>query len=275
MQVLLGGQQLTSDKLYLTAIRNAALSEVVYSTSKRGGFHGKKLSTPSFGSYKFVFEWYITGSSFADLFSQRRTLLGILGKIISDGSQTLQIITDDNLTLQVDVKAFDVTADITADDALLQPLSITFETEYPFLLNAAATSQDILIFNGGGFAVPFAIPFDMSADQSTVVTIINDGNFEAYPTIKFIGTLTTPTITNNTTGEALSLNLSLADSAHWVEIDTFNRTVIDQSGNNQRQYVSGTFPTVPIGTSTFTLGNANNSDGGKVSLTFSDTYLGV
>ncbi len=276
MIVTLGGQPLTSSKVGLIAVRNAALPQVIYTSTKRGGFSGNKMVTPTFGSYKFIFEWVIVGTSFSDLAIQRRAFVGLLGGIHSAGPKTLKITTEDGAVFQIDVKAFDVTGDLQAGDTIMSTISTTLECQYPFLQSAYPSNIDIQIFNGGGFAVPFAIPFDMSAGHTTTIMITSNGNYPAYPTFTFVGPLTNPSFTNNTTGDTFSLSQTLASSANSIVVDSYLRTVVIQpSGNNGRQYFSGSFFTIPVGTSSFTLGNANNTDVGKVTVSFRDTVLGI
>lgn len=276
MQVILNGTYLTSNSVFLTAIRNAALPQVVYTTTKRGGFHGNKLIRPTFASYKFVMEWTIIGSNFSDLAAKRRAFIGVLGLIHSTGSQTLQIITDDGKTLQIDIKAFDVSADITADDGVASAVITTFEAEYPFLQSSIATLQDFNLFNGGGFAIPFGIPFSMAANQSTNMNLTNNGNYQAYPILTFVGPLTNPGFKNDTTSDNFTISQTLADNSHSIVVDTYYRTVILQpSGNNGRQYFSGTFLTIPTGANSYKLTSSNSGDTGKVTVSFRDTFLGI
>jgi hypothetical protein len=186
------------------------------------------------------------------------------------------VTRSDGGTRQIDIKAVSVTGDITVDDMLMSNVEVTLEAEYPFLQNSAAKNKDILIYNDGGMSIPMPIPMDFSVGKSsnTSVNITNSGNYAAYPVFTFVGPLTNPSVVNNTSGLTLSLAQTLADSAHSIIVDTYLRTVVLQpSGNNGRQYASGTFWTLPIGTSNVTLGNSNNTDTGKVTVTWRDTYL--
>lgn len=272
----LGGVSLISQQWNLQAFKNGSFPATVYTRSKRGGKNGSKLITPTFSSYQFVIDFQIVGTSFADLALQRDIFLGILGTVHSAGIQRLIITRSDGGQRYIDVKAIEVTGDLTTDDGTSSFIEVTLEAEYPFLQNITQTSQDVTIFNGGGWALPVGIPFDMSANHSTLISINNLGNYPAYPVFTFIGALTNPSITNNTTGKTLSLAQTLADSTASVIIDSYLGTVLlEPSGNNGRQYVSGDFWTVPVGSSTVTLGNANTTDGGKCVITFKDTFLNV
>lgn len=274
--ITLGGISLLSNQIYVTGIQNASFPATVYTRSKRGGYQGNRLPTPTFASYQFVLNFTIIGLSFNDLAIQRFNFFQTLGLIHSTGTQTLVITRTDGKQFQIDIKAVQVTGDMSSDDGMSSQVQVTLEAEYPFLQNALQSSQDVLIFNGGGMSVPMGVPLNLSNGQSQVVTITNNGNYPAYPIFTFVGKLTNPTITNNLTGQTLSLNYSLADNTQSIVVDCYQRTVLLLPSNNiGRQYASGVFWTVPIGQSTVTLGNANNSDGGKCTITFRDTFLNV
>ncbi len=272
----LGGQSLISDQIYLTAFKNGSFPATVYTRSKRGGYQGNKLVTPSFASYQFVLDFTIVGKSFSDLALQRDIFFGILGTIHSAGVQTLIATRSDGTSRQIDIKAISVTGDLTTDDGVSSLVEITLEAEYPFLQSNQPQSQDILIYNGGGMSVPMGVPLDISNNAQTLITVVNNGNYPAYPIFNFVGVLTNPSITNNTTGETLSFSYTLSDSSHSILVDTYQRTVLLlPSGNIGRQYATGVFWTIPVGESTITLGNANQTDGGKCTLTFRDTFLNI
>jgi len=276
INVTLGGFQLTSNQILLQGIQNASFPETVYTRSKRGGYQGNKMPTPSFASYQFVLQFQIVGLSFADLNLQRTNFFQILGYIHSAGSQTLILTRSDGKQFQIDIRAIQVTGDYSTDDSNSCIVQVTLLAEYPFLQSAVLQSQDVLIFNGGGMSVPMGVPLNLSNGQSTAITLTNNGNYAAFPVFTFIGKLTNPTITNNATGQTLSINYSLADNTQSLIVDCYQRTAILQpSGNIARQYITGTFWTVPIGPSTITLGNSNTTDGGKCTVTFRDTYLNV
>lgn len=271
----LGGQSLISQQWNLQAFRNGSFPATVYTKSKRGGYQGSKLVTPTFASYQFVADWQIVGTDFADLCLQRDLFLGILATVHSDGAQTLVITNSDGSMRQISIKAIQVTGDIDTDSANSAFVEVTFEAEYPFLQSYDLKTEDILIFNGGGFAIPFGVPLDMSAGASTEAILTNAGNYQAYPIFTFVGPLTNPTIENLTTGKSLSLTYTLSADTDKIIIDTYLRTVIiEPSGNVGRQYVSGDFWTVDKGDNEIQL-TAGVGESGKCTVSFRDTFLNI
>ena len=272
----LGGIPILGSKVYLTNFNNASFPATVYSKTKRGGYSGTKLVTPQFASYQLVMDLLIIGSSFSDLIAQRKNLFQTLGLIHSLGVQTLQITRSDGVVLQIDIKAVEVTGDMTTDDGVSSKIEVTLSAEYPFLQNAAPYSQDVLLNNFGGITIPMGIPLNFSHGQVANATINNNGNYASFPTFTFVGPLHHPAIVNQTTGLTFSLAYDLSTSSDSIIIDTYLRTVIIKpSGNVGRQYASGTFWTVPIGQSVLNLTTTNGGDTGKCTVSFRDTYLGV
>lgn len=273
----LGGYTLTRTQWLLQAFKNGNFPATVYTRSKRGGKNGSKLITPTFASYQFVLDFQIVGTSFSDLAVQRDSFLGILGLIHSAGSQTLIATCSDGSMRQIDIKAVEVTGDLTVNDGTSSIIEVTLEAEYPFLQGSSPKSQDVLLSNGGGMSVPMAVPLDLSHGHSSSITITNNGNYAAYPVFTFIGTLTNPTITNVNTGEAFSLTYALATSADSIVVDTYLGTVvIKPSGNVGRQYASGTFWAIQPGqTITVRLTTSVGGQGGKCTISYRDTFLNI
>jgi len=273
----LGGQSLIGAQWLLQAFKNGSFPATTYTRSKRGGKNGSKLISPTFASYQFVSDFEIIGNGFSDLALQRDKFLGILGTV-HKGVKTLVATRSDGSSRQIDIKAIAVTGDLTVDDGTSSIIEATLEAEYPFLQSSLPKSQDVLIYNGGGMAIPMEIPLDISAGHTTSLTIANNGNYDAYPTFTFVGPLTNPTITITVNGvnQTLSINYTLATSGDSIVVDTFLGTVIIKpSGNIGRQYASGTFWAIPVGSYSVSLGNANTTDMGKCQIFWRDTFLNI
>ena len=272
----LGGIPILSSKVWLTNFNNASFPATVYSKTKRGGYSGTKLVTPQFASYQLVMDLVIIGDTYTDLLAQRKNLFQTLGLIHSLGAQTLIITRSDGVNLQIDIKAVEVTGDMTTDDVTSSKIEVTLSAEYPFLQNAIPQSNDVLLTNGGGIKVPMTLPMPMSGGSIPNVQVINNGNYSAYPIFTFVGPVHHPAIVNQTTGKTLSVAADLATSSDSIVVDTYARSaIILPAGNVGRQYISGDFWTMPIGTSVINLTTTNGGDVGKCIVLFRDTYLGV
>ncbi len=274
----LGGVSLISNQWLLQSFKNGSFPATVYTRSKRGGRNGNKLITPTFSSYQLILDFQIIGTSFSDLALQRDIFLGIIGIVHSSGAQTLIATRSDGTSRQIDIKAVEVTGDLTTENGTSSIIEVTLEAEYPFLQGNNPKSQDVLLSNFGGMSVPMGVPLDLSHNHTDTVTILNAGNYAAYPIFTFIGKLTNPNIANITTGKTLSLTYSLADSSASIVVDTFLGTVkILPSGNPGRQYQTGDFWTIPPNNQPIVvqLTTSVGGEAGKCVVSFRDTFLNI
>ena len=275
--IFLGSTELTSANRFIVSVKNGGFPEVDYSTTKKGGYSGRKISPGKFSSYKFVLEWQVVGSSFSDLTTQKEIFIALLGQIISSGSKILRIDRANGTDLQIEVKGIDVVTDVSTADPLNSHILTEMEAEYPFLVGVTELVETAFIFEGGGMEIPMAIPMDMSGGGGGgEITMANDGNYEAFPRFLFAGPLTTPTLTNVTTGKVLNVNTSLATFDDKLEVDVFLRTArFLPSGTNARRYISGDFWTMAIGNNTIKLGSASFNTTGRASIYFRSHWLNI
>jgi len=274
--VYLGSDQLNTDKRILQAIRNLTFPDITYQGAKRGGFSGQKLSIGKPRSYKFATEWALVGDTFSDLATQREDFLEILGKILEDGSKTFKINKANSVNIQIDVKTVKVTGDLSAEMPLASKLLIELEAEYPYLQDQTLQTTSINIFSGGGMSIPMGIPMSMGVGGTNEVTLTNNGNAVAYPVFQFYGPLNNPSLTNLTTGKTFGLTYNLTDSSQYIEVDTFNHTVVLYAGGvNVRAYASGDFWTLARGANIVHLSAATYNTQGKCTVKFRDHYLGI
>jgi phage-related protein len=125
-----------------------------------------------------------------------------------------------------------------------------------------------------------AIPMSMAGGVSVTSTATNDGDSDSYPIIIFHGELEDPTLTNQTTGEQITLNYTLT-AGQRIEIDTKRQTALfytaddDPEGANVLQYIGGDWLKLVAGTNTLKLVTAVYNSIGYVNLQWRDKYLGI
>jgi hypothetical protein len=92
----------------------------------------------------------------------------------------------------------------------------------------------------------------------------------------FTGPLTTPTLTNSTSGVSVTLGMTLA-GAYTVTLDCVNFTAIDSASASQLQYVthagSRLWMGLASGTSSLTLTTQNGTDSGTVQLQYQIPFV--
>jgi hypothetical protein len=133
--------------------------------------------------------------------------------------------------------------DVQANKKTHRPFMITMRASDPTIkgrgtkYDSAPASESNLTFPGGGGGLTFPTDGSGLVFTSTTVTINNVGNYYSYPIVRFHGQLTNPSLVNQTTGERLSIETTIA-SGDYLDVDVLNRTIIDNNGNNQYGYLS-------------------------------------
>lgn len=151
-----------------------------------------------------------------------------------------------------------------------------------FLANSAvieaynASSLNLPLITLGGFILPVVLPIVFSQDTSTQVTATNNGDAQAWPILTLNGPLTTPRVTNITTGQAMALTLSIG-AGQSVVIDMLNKTIVQGGITNQMQYKSSdsVFWPLQTGTQLIQLSSGNSADTGNGVLTWRNAFTGV
>ena len=272
--IYLGSIQLDTNKRVLSSIRNLSFPFIQYSAIRKGSFAGQSISPSNFASYKLALEFTVAGSSFANLADEREQFVADLAEILAEGSELLKINKSNGVNTQVEIKGVDIDADADARDPITAKFRIEMEAEYPFLQSQTLQTVTGMVFSGGGMPVPMPVPMDMSAGGANEFYATNNGNAEAYPVFKFYGPLTSPSLTNFTTGKTLNINYNLSSPSDIMIVDTFLRTVLILPANsNGRRYVSGEFWTIKPGVNAIRLGSGNPA--GTVDVIFRDHYYGI
>lgn len=276
-QIEIDSTVITNNKRYCTGLDGLAFPVTASTLLRRGSFAGSKVVQGQPQGFKLGLEFVLISSSFSDLVTQRDAFLEVLGGILT-APKTLKITRSDSTNVQIDVSGISVKGYIDAEDGNSAKLYIDMLTEYPYLQSVVEYTTDLTIFSGGGMAIPMIIPMDMSDSGSGEETLTNAGNANAYPTIKFYGPLTNPSLLNVTTGEQISINYTLTNISDYIEVDTFNRTVtlhISGSVTNGRQYASGEFPILAPGENIMRLISSSFSSSAQVEIIYRDHFLNV
>lgn len=106
--------------------------------------------------------------------------------------------------------------------------------------------EAIQFFTGG-----FSTTFDISASVGGSVVINNAGNLPSYPVITIRGAVDNPTVTNQTTGQFMSLASLNLEAGESVTIDMKNRTI--------RVGTQNLFSTKTVNSTFWTLASGNNT----------------
>lgn len=246
----------------------------------RPNVDGAVVPSQLYGGRLITFNGKVYASDVATYRTRRRTLESAVNikKIITGGFNpiTLKLTTMDDLALQVEV----YTRKFDFPDKLLMAGNYKVEFFAPtlYLVSQAIRSQIVYVYDGGGMAIPTAIPTPFNANASALSILNNAGNVDAYPQIIITGPLDDPAITNESTGQVLNLDYTLT-SGQYIAIDTDLRTVLYYSGvgaspTNIRDKMTGDFITLSPGNNTIKLAVAAFA-AGNAQFSWRDSYSGI
>jgi len=248
-------------------------ANVNVSIKEKGAYHGASLGNYSYGKRGFSIEGRILGDDLDDYNEKRRALEQAVD--LFDGLTTVTINTKDGLTLQIDaIVSAALDAPYEAGQAVVSNFRMELVAPYPFIESATENTESVPVHTGGGAEIPAELPLEIGSGGVGDTTITNDGNGKAYPTIKIYGAIESPSITNTTRGEGLSINYTLATSTDYIEIDIYNRTVLLNGVTNLRQYVTGDFWVLDAGANVIRLSAASSSSA-TAEIIYRDSYLGI
>lgn len=243
------------------------------------GQHGAYVPNQLYGARRIVVAGRVKGSTQAAYLTNRQSLQAAM-KISRDASSVLvPIIAKFNM---VGGGAYQAAVIPTkAPDMSFKPGHLTFE-EFVFELEApdpalysqTLTSSVISLPAGGGTALPTAIPVILSAGTGGTALLTNAGNLETWPTVRFDGPLTTPTIFNSTLGITLQLSLTLL-AGEYVVVDMKTRTITQGTSTNKMNALATGSDFFWLKTGDNTVNFSALAGSGTATVTFRSAYLGV
>jgi len=274
-KVKIGSLELTPANGYLvTAIEDLGY-KTKYVASSILYLHGSKLGDAYFQNRTLAFELTVGGDTISQKVQNKNTLFKAL-TISEIGSDLvrIEITVNDSYTVYIMGVIKEVVSPQKPDEIFHSNISFVFETESPFFKGVQTYQQIINLTKGGGGAIPMAIPFNMSAGSTGYSNLNNGGNVFVFPKFYFYGTMTNPVLTNVTTGKSVAIAATITTPDYYV-IDTYERTVLDSSGVNKRDKITGDFLSLLTGGNNFSLLTDIPSETGYVLAVYEDCYIGI
>ena len=249
---------------------------------ERPNVDGAFVPNQLYGGRAISLEGKVSGSGDMLTYRARRRTLENAARIYRPGGALAPIVfkfkTMDDLELQAEVYV----KNLKFPDVMLGGGNFNLDLFAPDirLLSQEEYLQQVNIFQGGGMPIPMPIPMDMSAGGSVETAINNAGDTGAFPFITIRGPIEDPTISNQTTGDSMSIDYTLTSSAERIEIDVETRTVLYfatdiSAGVNIRDKFSGDWFEIASGTNSIKLVVADTTDTGYIIISWRDAYLGV
>lgn len=138
---------------------------------------------------------------------------------------------------------------------------------------AAHTASLSINVGSGGFTWPLTWPLIWVGAGGGHGTVINNaGNAPSAPTVRLIGPLVNPDLTNLNTGQVISLGMTVA-LGEYLDLNFAAHTVLlNGTGNRYPQLLRAEWWTLASGNTTVVL-TADAGSTGTAQITWSDSYL--
>jgi hypothetical protein len=193
------------------------------------------------------------------VYEQKRRDLEEAFDLPRNGLTWLKFQTVGGLLLQTQVQLnASIQAPLQAGNLTIGDFRIELVAEDPVFYSQTQKNTDVTFASGTG-------------------TVTNSGNAPVFPVARIHGNIQNPSITNSTSGRAVSLSGITIAAGNYYDIDMLNETVKDPTGTSKYTYVnSDDFFSLAKGNNTISLGGTLGGSGlRKVTFTFRDGYLGI
>jgi hypothetical protein len=177
----------------------------------------------------------------------------------------------------------------SAAQPTFQRVAVQFEAPDPILYSDNGVVIESNLGGGAaGFTVPTPVPTEIGVSTAnTTVTVTNPGSWLAYPWIKITGPITSPIITNNTTGEVLDFTGTTIAAGHYYIINCAYgvKSVTSDLGANKIADLTATSdlatfhieadPDAPSGSNSITITGTSITAASQLNITFRPGYVGL
>lgn len=230
---------------------------------------------------------YIDADSITAQYTIRNELLTIFSPSNIMGTLT---VANDSFVRSIDCYVlggltFDVDAKSGYGVRVVVQLRAPDPTWYDPTANVITLTPSIA---GTAFAIPMAIPLTMGTASINITTTVNyTGTWLSYPIITAVGPITGLSITNNTTGQVISLGsvaigagttytFDLRYGYKTVKTDTGVNKIADvTAASNLATFAIVNAPSAPSGVNSITITSSSSSSPAAVTLTYYTRFVGI
>lgn len=207
----------------------------------REGQHGIWDFYSYFGKRIMTFSGVIVGATEQDVEAVKNKLIKVT---------SIPLQSDEDNDGYVVVKWTDVNGESWQVEAKLiksiqfgRPMKQNYRLDFNFSLKAndpylysqtLNTQVGIRGYIQQGAQFPIELPATIGQNLNNLLTVTNDGEVSIHTLIRIYGEdqgdITNPKIENRTTGKTFQINTVITGASNWIEIDSNEGTVVDQSG---------------------------------------------
>lgn len=226
-----------------------------------------------YGKRRFVLKGWVIGSSVTDFISRRDAFQSALD--IKGGEITVKFTLANNRQVQIDAVLMGLDFTPIVGGATGAAFQVEFEAAFPFLVSQSENSQNLILPAGGGGKVPpDTMPMALGGNSGGSITAINNGNGIYYPTVRFLGPVSSPQITNFTTGKSIRLGISIS-SGSYIDVDFKRKTVTDNLGTNKYSVKSGEWWYLQPGNNEIRFTADSYDPAALCNFKYKDSWLGI
>lgn len=248
----------------------------------RPGEHGAQISNQLYGGRTITLPGRIAARDITTYQSLRRKLMEAL-RIIKDAKAVSQPVlltftTMDGLQLQANVYLKDTLQLPTNSLENANFLISLFSPDAP-LYSQSVSTYSISMPTTTGVVYPVIYPVTYPAVNGGQAAVNNAGDMDTPMVIIFNGPLTSPFITNLTTGETFLIHYTIP-AGQYIIVDTSKNpapSILLNGQSNMLQYfdLGNTWMELVPGNNNLKIGTSLTSDSGNVQVQFRSAYFGT
>lgn len=197
----------------------------------------------------------------------------------SDDLYTLRKVTEDGRTRDVKGEFVTIEDRIEGASRMFGKVTHIFVTEDSFFFDPTEKSEALSLPDEGGFSIPLSVDVSVVAtDIDGYVYVDNQGDVEAWPTIRITGPCDNPVITNDESGKLVDLTQAM-DAGDYIEIDMEEATVIWYDAGTatstniiETMSAASEFWSLVRGSNTLHV-EAENAVGGTITISWHERFL--
>ncbi len=266
----------------VTSLKGVGAPDIQHFTQKTPFQDGEQHLGYKFGPRKIIVGIYRNPATRALLQTDHQTLLTALRPDL--GAGVLKWTLNDGTIRQLDVwfsGGMKLDSD-TQGIGLFQNDVIELTAFSPFWYNPTANSTTSSMEVATSLFFPFVFPFVLpSSGISANVTVTNNGQVDALPTITINGPGVDPSIFNSTTGKRITITYTLA-AGEYITVDSSTGAktcvlTVGPANSNIIGYMSSDsefFPIIP-GANELVCGLSSTTAASSIVISFNDPFLGV
>lgn len=262
---------------YIKQVQGLTAPTIDINTFNRGGRDGIVLGNPYYRQRVFTVTLAVIADTPANLLAQKDRLITALRlpQYTDNRYKTVEFETADGVIRSCQAITKQIGGELTPETSYAYT-PLTFQMiANRWYLEGAEHTLEISTPNYGGMAVPMPVPMSMANNPATSSDsqIVNAGNTESQPTFRITGALTGFDLYNSTTDQHMSVTYTLG-AGEYIDIDTYNHSIIANSVTNIRGSVTGDWLVLVPGANELGFSPANGS-GATASVQYRDAYLGI